>query len=352
MINLTEIRLGVYVALVVCATACHGLLDVSDPTLIQDDALQNPSGANTQRQLASFNFNSNIVTLSRGIAMVTDEWAFDAPAFYDYSASDLALLDRRESQRFEAAFTSQGYLGPPTQTVTATSMAIPFVRAYSPESVRSDYLAQLYAIRGYMILEMAEDLCPGFPIDDIVDRQAVFGGPLTTDSVLAVASTTLDSALKYVKDTARFATLARVTKARVLLEQGKYDEAAAMANLVGSSPSYTTEEDAAYDMAMSPGCTTGCLNVVLGDREGGNGLPFVSAHDPRINTLVSTPRNTDSTDTLYYTDKYNNGASMVLASGLEARLIQAEAELHGNNDHWVTIVDSLRATIGLDVVAV
>jgi len=257
MINLPGIRRGVCGMLVMCAAACHGLLDVSDPTLIQDSDIQNPNGANTQRQLASFNFNSNFVTLSRGTAMLTDEWALDAPAFYDYSSFDLALLDRRESVRFEAAFTSQGYLGPLTQTVTATSMAIPFVRAYSPAAVQSDYLAQLYAIRGYMILEMAEDLCPGFPLDDIVDRKAVFGGPLTTDSALAIASSTLDSALKFVKDTARFGTLARVTKARVLLEQGKYDEASAMAMLVTSSPAYTTEEDAAYDLAMSPAVRRG-----------------------------------------------------------------------------------------------
>jgi hypothetical protein len=80
----------------------------------------------------------------------------------------------------------------------------------------------------------------------------------------------------------------------------------------------------------------------VADREGGNGLDYLSAADPRI-TATQVGTAADGVTPLYLFDKYSDVASpMVLASGIEARLIEAEAALHGGGD-WLGILNALRA---------
>jgi len=208
-------------------------------------------------------------------------------------------------------------------------------------------LGQLYAIRGYAVLQLAEDICPGFPVNDVAeDNQPLFSRPFTTDSALTLASTQLDSAMKYVQDTARFITLARVAKGRALLDQGQYAAAAAVVAPVQTSWTYEADGSLnAMGRDMNVGrWSRGGYNYAIGDREGGNGLPFVSAHDPRIPTVLGGVRASFSSDTLYKTTKYSQSSHMILASGVEARLIEAEAALHAGDPDWLTILNTLRAT--------
>lgn len=329
--------------------ACHGLLDVSDPTLIRDGDIANAGGANAQRLNASTVFQTGTTNVFPDVALITDEWTVDAATSTNLAPIRNVQLDLRQSEAIEAAEgTGDYHLGQLSNAFWQTSIALSAVRAYSPDSLRGDFLGQLYALRGYLILQMAEDLCSGFPINDVADNQMVYGGPLTTDSAIALANSVLDSAVKYVRDSARFVTLARVAKGRALLDQGQYDAAAAMVASVPTAAVYQTEPNYA-SIFMDGSYCPGCLNTALGNSEGNNGLPFVSANDPRVPLQLLGVRNTNAADTLYYTTK--NGPSMnyrvTFASGIEARLIQAEAALH-DNQSWKPILDSLRATVGLD----
>jgi hypothetical protein len=334
---------GVLIAL---TTGCHGLLDVSDPTYIQDADIANASGANARRLDVVYYLNTNAAMLAMDVALITDEWTYDKPiGQFDY-------LDKRDSEGFEAAAgTTDLHLGWWDRVFYKTSIAIPTVRAYAQDSLKRDFLAQLYAIRGYAVLQIAEDICPGFPLNDVTpDNQPVFSGPLTTDSAVAFASVQLDSAIADVQDSARFAVLARVTKGRALLDQGRYAEAAAVVASVPTDSVYQTDGNSnAMFTNMRPGVwTRGGSNRAVGDGEGGNGLPFVSAHDPRIPTALGGPSATNAADTLFITTKYrSNTTPFVLASGVEARLIEAEAALHAGDGSWLTILNTLRASIGL-----
>jgi hypothetical protein len=82
----------------------------------------------------------------------------------------------------------------------------------------------------------------------------------------------------------------------------------------------------------------------VADRDGGNGLDFVSASDPRVQTTEydTAP---DGVTGLFLADKYSGfDAPIVLASGVEARLIEAEAALQAGDGAWLTIINDLRAT--------
>lgn len=341
-------RLTLMVSLSV-AMGCHGILDVSDPTLIQDSDIANGAGANAQRLNASTAFMNNMPIVARDVAYFTDEWTYDVTATSVLTNNRFALLDLRDSHGIEQAdetANNDQHLGRLSQIYWQTSIALKAVNAYAADSVRSEYLGQLYGIRGYVMLQMAEDLCPGFPINDVVDSRTTYGGPLTTDSAMAWAGHILDSAVKYSRDSARFVTLARVTKGRALLDQGKYDSAAAVVASVATEDSYATE-GTRPNMSITS-CAT-CLVTALGNGEGGNGVFFAAPGDPRVPLRFLRVRHTNPSDSLFVTTKGRNPSDvMTLASGVEARLIEAEVALHAGSDNWKPILDNLRATVGLD----
>lgn len=340
-----RIRLGLVLACVLTTVSCSGLLDVSDPTLIRAGDIANAPGANAERLDAVNTLTNNMVGIVQDVAYVTDEWTYDLPVGVSVVGAISAQLDLRNSGVIES-LQSDNHLGRLSQAFWHSSVALGAVRAFTPDSLRNDYLAQLYAIRGYLVLQMAEDICPGFPLNDVVDSHEVYGGPLTTDSAIAFASTQLDSALKYARDSTRFLRFAQIVKGRALLDKGDYTGAAATVADVQTTDLYAAEQNGR--VVMPTRYCAGCAVTALGDREGGNGQPFVSAHDPRIPLLRLGPRRSDPSETLYITTKgYGDTDQLVFASGIEARLIQAEAALH-NHQSWKPTLDSLRATVGLD----
>jgi hypothetical protein len=90
----------------------------------------------------------------------------------------------------------------------------------------------------------------------------------------------------------------------------------------------------------------------VSDREGGTGLPFMSSGDPR--TAVIEARKISGFPTPQYSpQKYQvDGVStIVLASGLEAQLITAEAALNASHAaDAFTILNTLRASIGMPAI--
>lgn len=341
-------RLAILATLAV-ATGCHGVLDVSDPTLIQDGDIANNAGANAQRLNASTAFMGDMLNVARDVALFTDEWTTDVPAGTDVSNNRNILLDQRNSQGIElyaANANNDQHLGVLSHSYWQTTLAINAVRAYAADSLKPDYLGQLYGIRGYLMLQMAEDLCGGFPINDVVENRTTYGGPLTTDSATAWAGHVIDSALKYSRDSARFVMLARVLKGRFYLDQGKYDSAAAVVAPVATEESYTTEDNRVLMQITT--CPT-CFATAVGSGEGGNGIHFADPGDPRVPVRFLTLRRTGAHDSLFVTTKGRNATDVLtLASGIEARLIEAEVALHDGSSNWKPILDNLRVTVGLD----
>jgi len=195
-----------------CAlSACHGLLDVSDPTLIRDQDIANAAGADSRRLDAVGAFMVYILVGIPRVAQITDERSYDIDPRVNPLPTDFWTLDRRDSEGFEALHVyDDPYLGNLDWIVTRTSIAIPQVRLYSPDSLKGDFLAQLFAYRGYVLLQMAEDVCQGFPINDISDSNIpVYSKPYTTDSAVVYAISQLDSAIADAKDSTQYLNFAR-----------------------------------------------------------------------------------------------------------------------------------------------
>lgn len=335
------------VALIGCLAACRGLLDVSDPTLIQDSDLASTSGANAQRLDAVDALNSGIGSVLANVAVFTDERMYDAPSI-EYENLNKAL-DTRDTASYNAQ--NGGFydpmLGPLTHMLATGSIAIAGLRANADTAVRGDYLAQMYVLRGYAIIQIAEDLCSGFPLNEVRDGQAYYSAPFSTDAALQYAISALDTALLVGRDSARFLDFARVLKGRALVDLAQYDSARAVVASVSTNFVYTTDVGNAANTLTNTGFPF--LPVAVGNREGGVGLSFASSHDPRIPEAFMQMRYSRTADTvsdsLYDQRKYvANVSSVVLASGVEARLIEAEAALHDNDPTtWLGILNGLRS---------
>jgi len=347
---------GVCAAIVVLiAIACHGLLDVSDPTLVQDKNIANADGANSRRLDVFVNFASAAFQTAQDVGVFTDERIADLPVTW---SDPNYYLDRRDSQGYENMFGGGGnyddpHLGVLDDIVYRSSLAIPQVRTFTPDSLKGDYLAELYAFRGYVILQMAEDICPGFPINDVKDNVPIFSDAYTTDSAIKYAVTQIDTVLAQAHDSTGLLNFARVMKGRALLGLGQYAQAAVAVAAVPTNFSYTTIPTL-FGGGLNPFPQPYIwdpsdlyeIRLAVGDTEGTNGLPFVSAYDPRVPTVYRLTRYNNPADSLYDQTKYTQDTDpMVLASGIEARLIEAEAALNTNDPSWFATLNSLRATM-------
>lgn len=335
--------------------ACHGLLDVSNPTIVQDNDIADASGANSRRLSVSAQLNTSFTAIAQDVALFTDEWHLDRVAFGSGPAVSMqATLDQRDSQGYEALYTrdvggSTGdpHLGYLDAIVAFADVAIPAIHAYTPDSLEGDFLAQLFTIKAFAVLQMAEDICPGFPINEVSNALPVFNPPYSTDSAIGYAISLLDSADASVHDSTRFRDFARILRGRALEDLGQYTAAAAAVADVSTDFVYTTENHPGAYVPKTAYCKfANCQNYVMADVEGGNGLPFISANDPRMFATRLGPSVRSAADTDYWSGKYpTNTTPAAIASGVEARLIEAEAALNAGDPSWFATLNTLRATM-------
>src|SRR5581483_9017209 len=84
----------------------------------------------------------------------------------------------------------------------------------------------------------------------------------------------------------------------------------------------------------------------VSDLEGGTGLPYRSSNDPRTISPQVAPAKPLSGDAAVYKPARwrtkGGDTPIIMASGVEARLIEAEAALQANDPRWLTILNALR----------
>lgn len=227
--------------------------------------------------------------------------------------------------------------------------AIKALETYSPE--RGAAIGQLFALTGYVEVFFGENLCSGVPLGQPIEGQPSFSDPLPTATLFARAVADFDSATAYGADSVLIGNLARVGRARALLNVGRFDDAAAAVEAVPTNYSYTLS----YSATSQPNYVFDVMNnsllLTVADNEGGNGLDFRSASDPRVPVKYAGRGADGATDVYAFAGYSSLSSPVVLASGVEAQLIEAEAALKANpNDTttsgsgWLGILNALRAS--------
>ncbi|HSL71808.1 MAG TPA: hypothetical protein VK864_16290 [Longimicrobiales bacterium] len=218
-----------------------------------------------------------------------------------------------------------------------------------------DRHAELYNIAGYSVLLLVENFCTGIPLSRITETGTEFGAPMSATDLYNLAIAHFDAALAQPNAGAAQQNLARLGKARALLDLGDFAAAAQAAAQVPTGFEFFIEYSGGAFTTPNP--VFNFINeekrVSASLREGtvNLGLPFgmVAETDPRVSIAdESVPSNSGDVPT-WLQGKYDSqDADIALGSGVEARLIEAEAQLNqGNSGAYLGILNTLRGTIGL-----
>ena len=378
------------VAVAIVAALAQGcdtsLLEVTDPDIILD--------ANTKAGALALR-NGVYLRLSQAVngiqgpdaifvfsGLITDEWR----------SGDTFVQRNNQDQRVfqpENTFNATPFRALNRVRVEGGA-AVRALRTYAPDSLTA--IASMFALTAYVETLIGELYCNGTPVSVIDGPTILYGQPLTNDSLfgLAVAAAdtargeaTRDSARAAAAiaqadsglanptpaDTARWRTIrnnaivvrtaairiqnfAAIVKGRALVNRGQF---AAAALAVATVP--VAYKFHAYHSTTSTTNQVWALNnsarryTMTSGSEGGVGIDFVGPNDPRLpRRLLTTPIfDTSVPLNVIVQGLYGQFDSIPIATGIEARLIVAEADLQagGNRAAWLTEINTLRTTTSL-----
>jgi hypothetical protein len=227
-------------------------------------------------------------------------------------------------------------------------------------STPSSYVAELHAVKGYVYVLLSELFCSGVPFSYMGrDGKIVFGTSESTTNMLQDAIVQFDSALAIQTDSTRIQYLADVGKGRAYLDLGDFPNAkAAVANVPTNFAYQQTYTVSTFPNYLSQETMSGFafVTIMLSDAthwpdgsEGGVGLNFSTANDPRLTTVQAGFCFIPNSGSCYLEPgKFPNaGTPVTLANGVEARLIEAEAALQaGDIPTWTSTLNTLRQSAG------
>ena len=322
-------------------SASSNILNGDDPaegTLIDPSDLRSYAGGlalyNSSLKMQQYTMN----VVSEDVGAFTDELTIDMTG-----GGNLAI-DSRYAPQTNLNVTSEAYRWLNRTRVSAGQAAEALLR-YGPASARAK-VGEAFAIEAQATLLLGEMYCSGVPLTRVLlagDMQ--YTAALSTTAVLEQAVALFDSAYHYGKDSVPIATLAQVGKGRALLGLGRFAEAAAAVANVPTPAQYTSTYSTLADgVQFWTGPRSNWYQVANG--EGTNGLHWVAippaTQDPRVPVSAAAP---------YRPLKYNGAAStIIMANGIQARMIEAEAQLQPANapaGPWLATINAARATRGL-----
>jgi hypothetical protein len=346
------------VAALALSTGC-GLLDTDQPNIVEPGDVESAAGALARRvgAIADFafaqdgdgtQFDDGHILLS---GLMSDEFVLSTTPPTEQE------IDQRRV--FENNSTLRDMFHNLHRARAAAEAAAVALREQRAEPDADPFIGEMLTLAGFTYVLFGESFCSGVPFSRLDGEEVVFGAPQTTDEMFQTAVARFDAALAepgtVEEESQEIAYLASVGKGRALLDRGLFAEAAAAVAEVPSEFQYVTEhadsplrlQNAIYSYSV------GWLWSVS-DEEGGAGLPYRTAEDPRVEFFDEESAGLDNTTPQFTLLKYPDAsASVVVADGIEARLIEAEALLQGSDLGGMTaILNDLRDAQGLDPLAV
>ena len=339
-------------AVAVAGCSVDDILDVDDVDVATPGSLVGPAAlpvvlAGAQAEFQAAYFGTGSVNESSGqigySGMLADEIR-SSDTFPTRNDVDQRMIQTDNSSN-EAQFINL------SRARAAADLAVRRFEEYGPDEPG---LALAYSIDGFATIMFGENYCSGVPFSTLTDAgQAEYGMPLTTAEIFERAVGKFDAALALPEITAEYENLALVGKARAHLNLGEYTEAAAAAAQV----------DAGFEYLIAASATTTRQNngvwvffqnterLTLVNNEGVNGLDFLAANDPRIPydedvaSGFGFDGETDYVEQRLYPDR---DSDVPLATGIEAQLIVAEAQLNGAvAGDFVATLNAIRVANGM-----
>lgn len=349
------------IAALALSTGCDNLLDTDQPNIVEPGDVETEAGALARRvgAISDFSFAQD----GDGTQFEDGHILLSGLMSDEFMLSTTPPTEQEIDQRrvFENNSTLYDMFHNLHRARAAAEGAAVALRELRVEPDADNFIGEMLSLAGFTYIYFGESFCSGVPFSHLEGDQVVYGAPQTTDEMFQTAVARFDAALAEPGVLLELdpesglepeiTYLAAVGKGRALLDRGLFTEAAAAVVDVPTEFQYVTEhadsplrlQNAIYSFSV------GWLWSVS-DLEGDVGLPYRTAEDPRVPFLDEESAGLDNTTPQFTLLKYPDAsASVVVADGIEARLIEAEALLQASNLGGMTaILNVLRATQGLD----
>jgi hypothetical protein len=366
--------IGLAVAAVVFSGCDHlkdELLKPQNPGTVDQGAVGSPAAAAALKigALGKLKLIGSDPLPSAGFAY-SSIWVASGLMTDEFSNSDFQNSQNDIDQRTMSPDNGASDYGNITQSRGFIRDAIAAEKQFEPQQTMN--LGELYMALAFTEMTLAENFCNGIPLGSqkqgVVDYSSPDFKPLTTAEVYAVARQHIDSAVTLLGNSADDSIVyvrraALITKARILIDQDVKNAGAAAALV----PTSTVPSSYQYLWSTSASNNNDDLGIwqfnnsvgrmTLGDSAitiSGttyrtlNAVPFASVNDPRVPVLVGKSAGLSSEDGLtpFFIQQIwkNRDDPQPMVSGIDARLIEAEAALNaGDIAGMMTILNALRA---------
>lgn len=336
-------------ALLLISAGCADILEVSRPDIILPGDLTGPQGRAVLYigALGDFadaysggggTFDASMTTTT---GLLADEWIHSGPAPVRTEIDRRAIAETNGQvlDLFESISRAR----------RAAEDAATILSGAATDS-GAPRVGELWALAGYSYVFLAEAFCNGVPASGVDGGTIVHGEPLTNVELYDTALARFDASLAANGDDPDLDNLARVGKARALVNLGSVAEAAALVADVPTGWTYVVRHSAS---TLGSQNTVHALNTAgqrlsLANAEGGSGVAFRDLGDPRVPWSldgVGFGTQTPHYDLLKYPAA---GSPVTLAGGAEARYIEAEAALRTDAiGEFFSHIDAVRGQHGL-----
>jgi len=352
-------------ALVACNT--DEVLQVTDPDVARPESLQGATALPTLRAGAIGNFG---VAYNGGNADV--EQTHLSGLLSDELINTETFPTRIEIDQRAMSLSNTSLVGTFFDLTRARASGELAIRTYQESAVTkadSTGFPEVLALNGLTYVLFAENYCGAVPVSiQNPDGTFTFGAAEATNTLLDSAVSKFDQALAVQGTplTATFKSLAQIGKGRALLDKADFANAALAVAGVPTTFQYTylhsettgRQNNGTWLLTVSV-ARFGEANV-----EAGVGLPYqtdgdlkktTGTPDPRVadslarRGATNSPRGFDGVTSQWVQAKYPaRSSSIVIADGVEARLIEAEAALaSGDAAGAFTILNALRSNAAL-----
>ena len=333
------------------------LLDVKDPETVNPGTLEDPEVIDVVIAGAEGDFAS---AFGGGDSYVTVDGLMSDQLISSGSFPTRTATDQRIQWRPNEGNTSDDIYVDLQFARRALREATTKVADHADYGTASGAYKELKALQGYTYVLLGEAFCSAIPLSyvDTGSGEFVYEPPSSSQALLQQAVTLFDQAIGGSDD-----EMARVGKGRALLALGQYAEAAAAVSGIPTTwerfiyfsqsginnPVFSLQGNGRYSQSHNEGINglpyrDGC-EVTLsatGVPDPGAGIP--AGCDPRTPWFEDPAGGFTPTIPLYRSLKYTDYDSpIVLASGVEARLIEAEALMESNDFAGMTgVLNTLR----------
>lgn len=352
------------VALMLPLASCQSPTDaiqVTDPDIINPTDVQSAAGADAVRLGAIARLNS---ATSGGTS--NDEGMFLLSGLFadEWNNGDTFIDRQQVDQRANVTPSFNTFLTNANRSIhrarLSAEQALGLIKTYKP-AAPGWQSAEMFFVQAYAVNLLAEQMCNGLVLSTVVDGVEQYGQPMTVQAAFEKALSLADEGLALVPVSAdtsatRVRNTLAITKGRILVNLARYTEAATAVAAVPTSFKYrmlhsqTTRDNQIWSLNNS------ARRYSLSSNEGVNGLNFATAADPRVPAClagaagcpVTIARRDDNTSTPLYIQLIwpARDAAVTISSGVEARLIEAEAQVKTSPANALTILNDLRAPTG------